>query len=123
MKNLTINKKIVFAILIVFIIVSVSIAFSSEKALGILPFGGQILNVLYCICSNNLLITVGPPVGGQYIFQPGASMLYPFGQIFRAGPWVLGNASPGGVCLIWAGKICVPAGFPMGTIIGVGTSL
>lgn len=85
------------------------------------PFGGVITSVFYCPCSANLAIVVGPPSPGTYTYQPGVSMVYPFYQIFRPGPWVKGSYIPGtGVCA--TGYFCatVPT---MGTISDVGTSL
>ncbi|PIP73410.1 MAG: hypothetical protein COW88_02215 [Candidatus Lloydbacteria bacterium CG22_combo_CG10-13_8_21_14_all_47_15] len=87
-----------------------------------LPFGGFVFNVIYCTCSANAVLQVGPPRGGFFIFQPGFTRVYRWFQIPRAGVWVLGNYIPSGTCLIFAGKSCVP--FPaQGTITIVGTSL
>lgn len=98
----------------------------ADAALGI-PFGGLIAFVKVCTCSANFAVKVVdvavPPLAQlPLIYQPGVSILFPFGMIFRPGAWTLGLWAPGGVCLIWAGKICVP--FPtQGTIMMVGTSM
>ena len=82
----------------------------------VLPFGGRISNVLFCC--NGLTIAVGPPRPGVFLFTFG-SILHAYYNIFQPGPWVLGLANPGGVCLT------LPFCFPMpveGTIVRVGTS-
>lgn len=88
-----------------------------------IPFGGLILNVFYCNCSFNLAVVVGPPVGGVYMYQPGASLIYAYYQIFRSGPWVLGTFVPGGACMQYVGFGCSPMVIPTGTIVTAGTSL
>jgi len=93
-----------------------------SKSGALLSFGGNILYVTYCTCSFNLLLTVGPPRGGNFVYQPGVSILYSYGQVYRSVPWVLGGYVPGGMCSIYVGEGCltVPS---MGTITQVGTSL
>lgn len=117
------KKKLFIFILVTAVVSIVAFAILPVKRSGaILPFGGQITAVRFCGCSANVRITVGPPVGGVFIYQPGATVLYEYGQILRSGPWVLGNWSPGGACLIPSGKGC--ATLPsQGTMIQVGTSL
>jgi hypothetical protein len=90
---------------------------------GIAGFGGRITFVTYCLCSGGILLTVGPPSPGQYVFQFGVSQLFPYGQIYRIGPQVLGTYVPGGVCLVYAGLTCTSGGVPIGTIGVIGTSL
>lgn len=85
-------------------------------------FGGRILGVQYCTCSFNLLLYVGPPKGGSFIYSPGISTLYKYYQVFRGGPWALGTSTGRGVCLQYAGLTCVSTG--TGSIIRkIGTSL
>lgn len=92
------------------------------SAQATIPFGGEILEAFWCTCSAGIALTIGPPVPGQYVFQFGTSIPYPFGQVFRPGPWVLGLASPGGTCSYYIGTGC--SIYPvMGTIGIVGTSL
>lgn len=105
------------------IVVSFSLRIKSGKAIGVLPFGGQILDVTYCPCSFNLAITVGPPNGGVFTYEPGGSIIKAFYQIFRPGPWVLGWYSPGGVCLDFCTDCCYPLRSPTGTISEAGTSM
>lgn len=120
-KRHPIAMSFVFAIFIV--TVSFSLRVKAGRALGIAPFGGRILSVQYCPCSWNLAITVGPPVGGVFTYEPGFSTVRAFYQIFRPGPWVLGTYVPGGSCLTFCHWCCMPANFPIGTIDEVGTSM
>ena len=85
-------------------------------------FGGKILNVRYCTCPPfGILIDVGPPAPGEFIYQPGISMLYEWYNIFESGPWVLGIALGSATCNAYVGTTCSPIGF--GSIIRkVGTS-
>ncbi|HEY4506428.1 MAG TPA: hypothetical protein VJJ24_03215 [Candidatus Paceibacterota bacterium] len=81
------------------------------------PFGGLIITAI--TCTNGILITVGPPVPGEFLFVPIASQLFMYEQL-RPGPWSLGLAN--GIptnCNLSSGNIPVP----QGTIIIVGTSL
>jgi len=107
------------------IVISFGLRIKSGKAIG-LPFGGQIMAVTYCIDQTNFVVTVGPPVGGQFTYAGG--MLYSFYQIFRPGPWVLGTYTPGSVGCTWT--ICTSHGCyvvilssPVGVINEVGTSM
>jgi hypothetical protein len=85
-------------------------------------FGGRILGVQYCTCSFNLLLYIGPPRGGTFIYSPGISTLYQYYQVFRGGPWALGTSAGTGTCLQYAVIGCVTTGF--GSIIRkIGTSL
>jgi hypothetical protein len=89
---------------------------------GLLPFGGWIVNVVWCSCSMGILLTVSPPVPGTYVFQFGRSIPFAMGQVFRPGPAVLGTWTPGGVCAVFVGFGCAPIP-AMGTIGIIGTSL
>lgn len=119
------SKKIIAALIILAVSTGLSIFLYKkiEAAFGP-PFGGFILNTFYCNCSNTFLLTVSPPVGGQFIYVPGTPQ-YMHYRLPSAGVWVLGLYSPGtGVCLIYVGKGCSPFGAPSGTITPtVGTSL
>lgn len=93
---------------------------------GTIPFGGKIIYATVCTCGGGSWgIKVGPPVGGNFIYQPGASQLFAFFSIFRPGPWVLGTAAGGAPCMQVRGNSCVPDEVvPAGpVIIMVGTSL
>lgn len=92
---------------------------------GIIPFGGKIVIANFCTCSANFGIKIGPPKGGNFIYQPGASQLFAWYKIFTPGAWALGTASGGAACMQVRGNYCaaddqVPGG-PV--IIMVGTSL
>lgn len=121
---LNLKKKlygIVLAISFVFV-VFVLIPMQQTDAQAGIPFGGVIANVTYCTCSFNTLLTIAGPSSGNLVFQPGVSIPFPYGQVYRPGPFVLGTYAPGGTCLLWVGKFCVPLP-ATGTIIMIGTSL
>jgi hypothetical protein len=83
------------------------------------PFGGQSTNVYYCNCSFNYRIMVSPPVGGTFMYQPGATTLYQFGQIYRTGVWLLGLTGGSVSCMVYSGKSCTTLGtYPMMTMVG-----
>jgi len=86
-------------------------------------FGGMITAVTYCTCNFNILLTIGPPAGGVFVYQTGASMTYMYGQVYRPGPWTLGLYTPGaGICMMYAGVTCTQ--YPStGMITMIGTSL
>lgn len=93
------------------------------QSLGGVPFGGMVSFVQPCTCSCGAVVVVGPPRGGPFLYCPGFTRVYEYFQIPRVGVWLLGLYSPGGTCLIWVGKLCVPAPIqPIGTIIMTGTS-
>jgi hypothetical protein len=125
MKLLTITQKhpFVLGITAVLLLLAVSFGFWVKSSKAIIPFGGQITSVFYCPCSGNLAVVVGPPSGGIFMYQPGATIVYAFYQIFRPGPWVLGNYTPGGSCMQFIPYGCAPMAWPTGTINEVGTSL
>lgn len=91
------------------------------------PFGGLSTFVFYCTCSGNIALTItdlAVPTGGvkNLIYEPGATTLYQFYQIYREGVWTLGLWSPGGVCTYYVGKGCMV--YPtVGTMTMVGTSM
>ena len=105
------------------VVVFVVIPFEQAKAIPLgLPFGGWIGWVTYCTCSFNLLLTVVGPSPGNFVLQPGVSIIFPFGQVYRPGPAVVGSYTPGGACMVFSGKGCAPEPVT-GTIIMIGTSL
>lgn len=122
-KKLTRTTKIVATILIAASLVGGALFFAKKAmGLGVFVFGGPIVWVDYCTCSGNMRLTIGPPVSGMYVFQPGTSMLYLFYQVYRPGPWTLGGGTTGGHCSIYVGDGC--ATLPTsGTIRMIGTSL
>jgi len=115
------NKIFVVSLIISIVLFAAFYLLPVKQLNAVVPFGGKILNVKYCTCSFNLLLTVGPPVGGKYMFGPG-SKLYAYGQVYRAGPWVLGLAGAPQVCMMVGSHGCYPAGTGL-KIIQVGTSL
>jgi hypothetical protein len=125
MKLPTITRKRSFILgtAAILLLLGVSFGLWVKSSKAIIPFGGPITSVFYCPCSANLAVVVGPPSPGIFMYQPGASTVYAFYQIFRPGPWVLGNYVPGGACMMFIPYGCAPMAFPMGTINEVGTSL
>lgn len=117
--NLTFEKKITYDIFNFFKGLKNFFHPKESLALGILPFGGKILYTQYCC--NGIMLAVGPPQGGTFIFT-GTSQLYAYYQIYRAGPWVLGDYIPGGTCQVVASE-CVGTISTTGTIGKIGTSL
>lgn len=94
-----------------------------------IPFGGLSTWIQYCTCTGpgviavtvmDLSTTPGTPT--NYIYYPGGTILHPEYNIYSTGVWLLGNRSPGGVCLYWVGKFC--STWPTdGSMVRVGTSM
>lgn len=68
---------------------------SSVSALGGLPFGGFDYYVMYCDCSQNFLIYIGPPRGTNFwglpfIYDPFYTTTYAYYTIMTPGVWSLG---------------------------------
>lgn len=81
-----------------------------------IPFGGIILKSVPCN-DGSLLLTVGPPWGGEYMLTP-VSLKFAW-YAFIPPEWILGMAAPGAlVCTL--GTTVMGAGLP---IIMAGTSL
>lgn len=114
-------KRLLLSLLISVLIFGGFPIFTNALGFGI-PFGGRILSVTYCTCSFSLMVSVGPPRGGTFIYQPGLSRLYSYYRIFSSGPWVLGTATGNSTCLIYSGNSCVPVGAGLVMRL-VGTSL
>ncbi len=125
------QKIIIVGLLVLFLLLGIMIHIHAQTSLG---FGGNIIKVDVCANNGGVALTLGPPSPpgiGAYLFLPGPpngppvpglfSVLYPYGQIYRPGPYVLGAYIPGGVCLS-AGKVGIPVPV-IGTITIVGTSL
>ena len=107
-----------------FAVVFLFIPAQESKAIPALPpFGGPILSVFYCACSGNILLFLGPPSSGTYVYQPGLSVTYPYGQVYRPGPQTLGGFIPGaGICLVPTPLGCPPIP-SVGMITQIGTSI
>jgi len=111
-------------LIIVALIIAISVIslanYQTASAVPGLPFGGLVFNVIWCTCSVGAVVQVGPPVGGSFWVNP-STVVFPFFRIPSPGVWLLGDYTPGGACLIFVGKECVPVPVT-GTILFVGTS-
>lgn len=125
------KKNIVFCTVVIFIVVAGLVFFkatSSQAQFSTgLPFGGRVLSSIYCPCSQNFLLTVSGPVGGNFMYDPlTAPQLYQsFNLGFQTGMWALGLYTPGGHgCWFFnPGSGCHQQGIYTGTITStVGTS-
>lgn len=110
-------KKSFLWLLMGFIVLS--FLFLPKPVEAVLGFGGRILKVVPC--ATGLLITIGPPRPGLFMWMP-TTLTFDWWYRLRPGPWALGTYFPGGVCVCpyfqcWAGAI--PA---LGTMITIGTS-
>lgn len=132
------NKKFLLASVfsIIFLIAALLFNFfGSERAAAVsplLPFGGPILQVIPCGCSNGHVVVVGPPGSpaktegllNRFHFVPTQTILFRFFQTARIGAWLLGTYMPGtgNQCLLPVedGCIIVPND---GVIKLLGTSL
>ncbi len=88
------------------------------------PFGGMVNRVTYCTCAASIMLDIND-VRGQMIsliYQPGASILYSYYNVYGTGQNVLGNYSSGGSCMVYHGEDCTAEGSPSGTITQIGTS-
>ncbi|PIR88232.1 MAG: hypothetical protein COU10_00370 [Candidatus Harrisonbacteria bacterium CG10_big_fil_rev_8_21_14_0_10_45_28] len=95
MKN---KKAIIIATLIGILIITGAFLYNANQTYAVTGFGGKIVGVNFCWCTSNLAVYVAGFQGGTFIFQPGVSQLFAFGQIFRPGPDVLGISGGVGVC-------------------------
>lgn len=87
------------------------------SAEGFLPFGGFVTLSMPCTCTpGSFLLTVQLLAPGQYVYVSGVPQSANM-QLPRAGVWVIGLFSPPGICMMYAGKSCVPMGVPIGTIL------
>lgn len=63
------------------------------------PFGGQTSLVLPCF-NGVIWALVGPPIGGAFIWVPGATQTYRNGPPAHSGQYLLGLAGPPYYCLV-----------------------
>jgi len=73
-----------------------------------LPFGGQIIKVVPCVCSVNFLIInrpIGPTAQPLLLFEP-SSILYAFYNIFTPGTFILGTYTNPSACVILTSDGC-----------------
>jgi len=125
------KKNVVFCAVAIFLVVAGLIFFktSSSQALVALtrPFGGLVTNSTFCPCSENFLLTISGPVGGNLMYDPlYAPQLYEsFNLGLQTNMWALGLYTPGGHgCWFYnPGSGCHQQGIYIGTITStVGTS-
>ncbi|MCL5257906.1 MAG: hypothetical protein M1505_01605 [Patescibacteria group bacterium] len=105
----------------IFLILTLAFCFfllTANLSFAFLTFGGRIISIAPCL--NGLDLTLTLPRPGNYLFPWGAR-LYEWYAI-RPGVWLLGQALPGGACLIPApwGVMPIPTAY---TILFTGTSL
>ena len=120
------TRRIILTLLFVVVGFSGLVFWKHTKGQGVLPFGGKVILSLPCTCNGvpSVLLTVSPPVGGQFLYILGSQLYRNYNLGLATGMNVLGLYTPGGVCMVYAGKGCVPIGPPIGTISPtVGTSL
>lgn len=84
------------------------------------PFGGPILAITVCaVPAAGLLLSIGPPRGGDFLYIPGISRLFLFFSI-RPGAWTLGLAGPDALgCFI---RVSVRRGFIL-QLVGEGAPI
>ncbi len=119
-------KNILFKIITTFYI-GLFLAVPTQALAGPgLPFGGQIIQTLPCVCSLNFLIInrpIGPTSVPNLVFGPG-SVLYAFYNIFRPGSYILGTYTHPTICAMWGPDGCSPPIIiPAMKIFMVGTSM
>lgn len=86
------------------------------------PFGGQIGSITKCI--EGLLLKLGPPSAGNYMYGYGISFSYAYGPPRRKGQWLLGLSGGYLTCTVPCkkkGGKCVKGGGPL--IIYHGSSM
>lgn len=86
--KLNVKKTLIFSFLIIILTADLS------YAQGGTPFGGRVTTSIYCACSNNWYLVVSSPRGGEFMYQPGQTILYEYRQ-WRQGVWLLG---------LWSGR-------------------
>ncbi|MFP4022555.1 MAG: hypothetical protein ACLFTS_01770 [Candidatus Paceibacterota bacterium] len=119
-------KKLVFLHVLFLIILPAFVVVLTKPApvkAQAIPFGGMVQSAIYCNCSFNWLLEIGPPVSATLIYSPYSSFQYPNYSLPRTGVWALGLYNPGGVCLMISYPSCTTYGSPQGTINFVGTSM
>ena len=95
-------------ILIYLLMPSVANALSIPSGFGG-AFGGKILTVIPCTCTRSLLLIVGPPKGGLFLYVPGLSRLYQNFSLIP-GRWILGTSIGKAPCLTGFPPVCIPTG-------------
>lgn len=113
-------KYIKLLLIILLTVGTLFLTFAPASALsftGLLPVGGFVYNQIFC--ANGILLFVGPPKGGLYMYSGGTlyAKFAPF-----AGHWVVGLASPGGACTCPNGNCEAGAIGAKGRFVMLGTS-
>lgn len=99
-------------------LIVLSFIFLAKPVEAFLGFGGKILNAIPC--ANGLLLTIGLPRGGLFLWTP-ATRTFLWYQL-KPGPWALGGYVPGGSCVCPYGNCELGAIPALGTIKMIGTS-
>lgn len=76
---------------------------------GIIPFGGRSLAAVPCTCSGCVLVTVGPPRPGTFMYCPTTSRLYKW-YTLTPPAWQLGIATGFRICEELCPLGCCPIG-------------
>lgn len=98
----------VFFILISLLLPTTATALSFPLNFGG-AFGGKILSVIPCTCAFSLLLRVGPPKGGSFLYVPGVSKLHQNFSLIP-GRWILGTSFGRASCLTGFPPFCAPFG-------------
>lgn len=130
--NITRHKKKIFgviALVVIFVLGNITAYYTDVKIATAgpgQPFGGRITMVRPCTCSVGWAVyftdlTVPSPIALPLIYNPGTTVTYREFHQTMPGAWILGTWTPGGACLVWAGKFCfiIPTA---GTMYMVGSS-
>jgi|GEM_PF-4843696 len=72
-----------------------------------LPYGGRSLSAIPCTCTGCVMVQVGPPVGGTYMYCPWGTILYEHYNIYPIA-WQLGISQGFVPCL--TGPFCIYIG-------------
>ena len=108
------KKRIFIALIIALFMIAPTTSYA-------LSFGGKVIFNLPCTVPPGLVLFVGPPRPGAFLYVPKVSTLY---QFFKPiiGSWVLGNYVPLSGCVVGICPFCYIQPL-MGTITKIGTSL
>lgn len=91
------------------------------EAVGVLPFGGFSDFVIYCTCSGGILHYIYDARGYVSPLVYEAAETYSQYQVYRPGVSMIGQYTPGGVCLVTATPTCTSIA-ATGFMTMVGTS-
>lgn len=85
------KRKTLALFLVSFLVGGIFIATAARVYAAYSPFGGMILYRHYCECPvPGFIVVVSGPVGGNFLYVPGATQLFPNFNILGLGNWVLG---------------------------------